>query len=79
MRVEEPAHQAHLLEAAQRRPVETIKALNFRLIFFAEAVLNAAQAWDAAMRADEELQSRCVSNYSKVPFQMFNRIPRPKT
>lgn len=78
LKVEEPAHQAHLLEAGQGRPVETIKALNFRLIVFAETVLDAAQAWDAAMRADKEMQSRCVSNYSKVRFQVFNRISRPK-
>jgi hypothetical protein len=51
----------------------------FPVDLLAEAVLNATQAWDAAMRADEELQSRCVSNYSKVRFQVFNRIPRPKT
>jgi hypothetical protein len=77
--VEDPAYQGHVLEAAGGRPVDAIKALNFRLIFFAEAVLRAAKAWDDAMRAEKELQDRCASNYQDVRFQLFNRIPRRKT
>jgi hypothetical protein len=71
--VEDPAYQDHLLEAADGRPVDKIKALNLRLIVFAADVVRAANAWNDAMRADKEMQARCVSNYSTVRFQVFNR------
>lgn len=75
---EEHVYQDHLLEAAEGRPVDAIKALNFRLIFFAEAVVRAANAWDDAMRADKEMQALCVSNYSTVRFQVFNETAETK-
>jgi hypothetical protein len=77
--LEDPTYQDHLLEAADGRPVDQIKSLNFRLILFAADVVRAASAWNGAVRGDEEMQELCVSNYSAVRFQLFNRLPRQRT
>jgi hypothetical protein len=76
--VEERTYQEHLLEAADGRHVDQIKALNFRLVLLIEAVVRAASAWNDAMRADEEMQKLCVSNYSTVRFQVFNETEETK-
>lgn len=76
--VEDLKYQDHLLEASDGRPVEQIKALNFRLVLFATDVLHAAEDWIAEMRSDRVKQARCESNYSAIRFQVFNRIPKRK-